>query len=100
MLGECGHVVTAWPLISSLGSGGKQETICDICTRERYGISPDEELTVWVRVEDTEEKKEAKKVRKTAAARKPRVKVIRCSLCRQNGHDYNHCPLIASELPL
>lgn len=99
-LGDCGHIVTMWPLVASLGGHGKLEAICDVCTRQRYGISSDEELHVWVRVEDTEHEKEAKKVRKTAAARKPRTKTIRCSLCHQTGHDFMHCPLIASELSL
>lgn len=44
-IGDCGHVVNAWPLLTDF-AGGNKRVFCDDCTRERYGIHSDEFVTV------------------------------------------------------
>lgn len=83
-----------------LSSETPREVICDVCTRERYGIDGGEELFVWVRVKSEKIDHvtgKAKKVVKKAAA-KPRQPVVRCSLCRKTGHNFRACPLTTEVL--
>lgn len=57
IIGDCGHVCEAWPLIGHTLSRAKDraaEVICDTCTRERYGIPDEETMTVWVRIKDVD----------------------------------------------
>ncbi len=57
VIGDCGHVCEAWPQIGNTLNRAKKgtvEVICDICTREKYGIPDEERITVWVKVKDTD----------------------------------------------
>lgn len=38
-----------WPLIHPIGSS-YYEAVCDTCTREKFGLEPDERFDVWVGV--------------------------------------------------
>lgn len=57
VIGACGHVCDAWPQVAKLGDREGPQVICDICTREEYGIDAVEQITIWVRIQE-EEKKE------------------------------------------
>jgi hypothetical protein len=49
-IGDCGHVVTTWPLRGSLW-GNKARVICDDCTRTEYGVLNGENF-IWVRLKE------------------------------------------------
>ena len=91
VLGMCGHVCVAWPLIVPFPSD-TPEVICEECTRESLRLDPTVELSVWVRT--VEEKKPAKKT----SPKKARVKKVTCSLCQKTGHGYMECPLITEPI--
>lgn len=65
------------------------EIRCETCTRERYGISDDETLAVYVEPRKAPEKPKAKK-----AATK---KAVKCSVCQGKGHLYTECPLLVGQ---
>jgi hypothetical protein len=44
-IGDCGHVVGTWPQVTDMG-GRNPRVICDTCTREQYGIAPQEKIIV------------------------------------------------------
>ncbi len=44
-IGDCGHVVGTWPLVTNI-AGGDKRVICDTCTREKYGIRNGEEFAI------------------------------------------------------
>lgn len=89
VIGDCGHVCAAWPQYGQLGSS-RVEIRCETCTREKYGLSDDETLAVYVVPREEEKPKPAPK--KTA---KP--KAVRCSVCQTKGHLYTDCPLLVGQ---
>lgn len=58
-IGDCGHVLTAWPQIHTKG---ERWAICDDCSRERLGLDSTEEF-LWVRIaklkQDPSDRKDA-----------------------------------------
>lgn len=89
VIGDCGHVCAAWPQFGQLGSS-RVEIRCEICTREKYGISDDETLAVYV----TPAEKPAQKEKPKKATAK---KAVRCSICQGKGHLYSECPLLVGQ---
>jgi hypothetical protein len=78
-IGDCGHVVVAWPLVAELG-GRNPEVVCEECTKAKYGLV--DELLVWVRIKEP--------TVKPVAPSKPRAKKEKAlspwqSLLRQEG---------------
>lgn len=47
MLCECGHLNQGWPLLADLG-GRNQRVFCDECTKAKYGLTPDQQVIVFV----------------------------------------------------
>lgn len=60
VIGDCGHPCDGWPLVSGIGGSLPHSVICDVCTRERYGIEGGEPIGVWVRVVPEPKKRAAK----------------------------------------
>lgn len=44
-IGDCGHIVSMWPLIADF-AGHNPRVFCDDCTKERYGIDPGENFVI------------------------------------------------------
>lgn len=63
-IGDCGHVVVTWPQVADIG-GRNPVVVCEQCMREKYGLSVDEQLLVWVALKETSV---------TPAVSKPKVK--------------------------
>lgn len=72
-IGDCGHVVTLWPMVTDIG-GKNSRVICDDCTKEQYGLTGTETFIV---VNVVEKKKEPvpKEVRATQARKRTPKKV-------------------------
>jgi len=54
-IGDCGHVVQMWPVVTDLG-GANPRVICDDCTKEQYGIARGEQFVI-VRVRQPDKSK-------------------------------------------
>lgn len=69
VIGDCGHPCDGWPQLSGIG-GTDPHVICDVCTRDHYGIPDCYNFAVWVRVS-----KERPADKKPPVKRKPKPKV-------------------------
>lgn len=91
VIGDCGHACSVWPQVGPLGGSGPVEVICDVCTRDKYGVNADYELACYVRV------KETLTPIKKPPAKKRGVKTVKCRLCSKTGHTMATCPLVAGQ---
>lgn len=74
VIGDCGHLCQAWPIIADLG-GANPKVVCEDCTAELYGLEEHAAtgIAVWVRVKEKPESTKKKSKPRAKKAPKPNM---------------------------